>query len=407
MCDAEISLTEDNRREECVTERGVGSIFNPARNTLNVDVVDLQYRSYYHQDTSDLFHEWGLEIASENINDQLYEYNFADSSGYVTELTSISNDLKLNAIRGSAYYQLKYYWKEDMTFTVGSRAGYWSPSKSLFVSPRLSWSKTAKNKKNQKVVNKFSVGVYHQPPFYRELRNLNAEVNTNLAPQVAYSAILGRDKILMLWGRPFKMSTEVYAKYLDNVIPYEVDDVKIRYYGHNNAHAYVVGGDFRIAGEIIKGEESWVNIGMLSTQEDIEGDAYGYIRRPTDQRFTVSTFIQDHLPNNPTVKVNLNLVYGSGLPFAPLNKYYVRDVTKSPAYRRVDLGFSKLILFKDREVKKNANIESIWITLDILNLLGVSNTISYIWIEDFNGAEYAVPNTLSQRFVNLKVSVNF
>ena len=375
---------------------------------MQVDVLNLQYRGYYTtSDTSSFLHEWGLEVASENIYDVIDEYYFEDSSNYVTELRVLDTELELHAIRSTAYYQFKYFVNKDVSITAGSRLGYWSPSSELYVSPRFRLSKRSKNKKDQRVVSKLALGVYHQAPFYRELRNLSGEINLDLKTQVAYSAIVGRDKILYLFDRPFKMSTELYAKYIDNVIPYEIDDVKIRYYAHNNAHAYVVGGEFRIAGEIIKGEESWLNIGVLNTQEDIEGDEYGYIRRPTDQRLTVTTFIQDHLPNNPTVKVNLSLIFGTGLPFAPLNKYYVRDLTNAPPYRRVDLGFSKMILLRDREVKKNSKVESIWISLDILNLLGVSNTISYLWIEDYNGAEYAVPNTLSQLFLNLKVNVNF
>ena len=408
LCDADTDLEEDNRREECITERGVGSIFDHARNTLTVDVVDLQYRGYYaSSDTSKFMHEYGFELASENMTDVIDEYSFEDSSNYVVNLQSVDNTLQLNAIRSSLYYQSKYQISDSASVTIGSRAGYWSPSNSFFVSPRLRYSKKTSNKKGDKIINKFALGVYHQPPFYRELRSLEGTINTNLKPQVSYQAVVGRDRLLDLFGRPFKLTYELYGKYLDNVIPYEIDDLKIRYYGHNDAHAYVVGGEFRLSGELIHGEESWINIGVLTTQEDIEGDEYGYIRRPTDQRLTVSTFIQDHLPNNPLMKVNLNLIFGSGLPFAPLNEYQVRDETNTPFYRRVDLGFSRIIVMKDRKVKKKSLIETIWISLDILNLLGVSNTISYIWIEDYNGANYAVPNTLSQRFVNLKVHVNF
>ena len=176
--------------------------------------------------------------------------------------------------------------------------------------------------------------------------------------------------------------------------------MRIRYFGNNKATAYAYGADFRISGEFIPGAESWFSLGLLSTREDLEGDDKGSLRRPSDQHVTFAVFFQDHLPNNPTVRVYLNLLFGSGLPFSPPGNSDLRGVFIGETYNRVDMGFSKIIEFKK-------NLKSLWIGLEILNLLGVDNTISYTWIKDLNNQQIAVPNSLSQRYFNLKAQIKF
>ena len=204
-------------------------------------------------------------------------------------------------------------------------------------------------------------------------------------------------------SRPFKLIGEVYYKKLWNVVPYDVDNVRLRYYATNDAKAKVFGADMRISGEFVKGLESWFSLGYLSAKEDVGFDEQGFIRRPSDQRLTATIFFQDHIPNDPTVKVFLRLLYGSGLPFSPPNSIKYRSALSGTKYRRVDIGFSKLVSFN--ETKK---INTLWLGLEVLNLLGTENVISYSWVQDFvNNVQYAVPNALSQRFLNIKVIVGF
>jgi len=241
------------------------------------------------------------------------------------------------------------------------------------------------------------------------------------------------------WGRPFKYVTEAYYKILKNLIPYEVDNVRIRYYANNSAHGYAAGLDMKVNGEFVKGIESWASLSFMKTMEDIEGDYYydffnqsgekiipgftfdqvavdstrfepGYIPRPTDQRVNFALFFQDYLPKNPTYKMHLTLMFGSSLPFGPpeFNKY--KDTLRVPSYRRVDIGFSKQLIGEDTKVKPNNPLrffKSLWLSMEVFNLLQVSNTISYIWIKDYDNRQYAIPNYLTPRQLNVKIIAQF
>lgn len=285
--------------------------------------------------------------------------------------------------------------------SYGLRIGYWSLNKQVLISPRIqyAWEPKQKNDTIQKdLIYKIAVGIYQQPPFYREIRNQKGEINESVKAQSSLHTIIGRDLNFNKWKRKFKFTTEAYFKYLWNVIPYDVENMRIRYFAENSAKAYIMGTEFRISGEFIDKEESWFGLSFMSAKEDIEGDGKGYIRRPSDQRMTFNAFFQDHLPNRPSLKMNLNLSYGTGLPFGPPNDLKNRNVFSAPSYKRVDIGFSKLIL-------KKKQFESLWIGINILNVLGVKNVISYNWIADTDGLEYAVPNHLSGRFLNLRMII--
>ncbi|MGB3619220.1 MAG: TonB-dependent receptor, partial [Catalinimonas sp.] len=198
---------------------------------------------------------------------------------------------------------------------------------------------------------------------------------------------------------------EAYYKSISDVVPFDVDNVRIRYFADNNARAYATGADFRLAGEFIRGAESWFSLGLLSTQEDIDDDTLGYVRRPTDQRVTAAVMFRDHLPNNPSVRMFLNLVFGSGLPFRPPgNPQFRQAVQNPPFYRRVDIGFSKLFTVGD-EVIGGKYIETVWVGVELLNAIGAQNVISYQWIRDLDNRQYAVPNSLSARYLNVRLVV--
>ncbi|NCD42873.1 MAG: hypothetical protein EOL88_12385 [Bacteroidia bacterium] len=213
--------------------------------------------------------------------------------------------------------------------------------------------------------------------------------------------------------------TEVYYKYLSNLIPYKVDNVRIRYYADNIAHGYSTGLDLKVMGEFVDGVDSWITLSLLKTAEDIEGDYYtdkqgnrveaGYIPRPTDQRVNVSIFFQDYLPKNPTWKMQLNLLFGTGLPFGPTKSERNQDTLRMSPYRRVDIGFSKQIKSASTQLKPRFfnGFEEIWLTAEVFNLLQISNTISYLWVSDVTGRQWAVPNYLTPRQLNIKLIMSF
>ena len=285
---------------------------------------------------------------------------------------------------------------------------------------------------------RFSAGYYYQPPFYRELRNLQGELNPNLKAQKSIHFVAGSDWNFKAWGRPFKYVTEVYYKHLTELVPYQVDNVRIQYLGENASKGYAYGIDFKVNGDFVKGVESWASLSYMKTAEDLYSDQYqeyynasgevihpgspdnvvvdsatiypGYIPRPTDQRITFGLFFQDYLPMNPTFKMNLGLYFGSGLPTGAPNTPLYTHTYRMPPYRRVDIGLSKQIIGGEALHPKSGffkGFKNLWVTMEILNLLQISNTISYTWVRDFNNNQYGVPNYLTPRQINIKLGADF
>jgi len=239
------------------------------------------------------------------------------------------------------------------------------------------------------------------------MTDLEGNIVGDLKAQTAIHAVAGSDLYFKAWGRPFKFVTELYYKYIQNLIPYEIDNMKIRYYGTNDAHGYATGIDFRINGEFVKGAESWASLSFMKTEEYFQG---AWIPRPTDQRLSLAIFFQDYIPKFPTWKMNLTLIYGTGIPFGPPDSPRQDQTLRIPPYRRIDIGLSKQLIGEHtRFSPKNPlrAFNSIWITLEIFNLLQINNTVSYLWVTDITGKEYAVPNYLTPRMFNLKLITNF
>lgn len=421
---------------EVVEAQGVGSYLNHARNSLDVLVINLA-----HKGTAEIgsqFLQWGVKYQHEYIDDEMNEWVLIDSAGYslphppntpgqvvpqesfeLYEL--IRTNAKINSNRYSGFIQSSWGIDPDsseFTITAGIRANYWDYNNQLVVSPRA----TASLKPNweRDVLFRLSAGVYFQPPFYRELVNVDGQLNTNQKAQSSFQIVGASDWNIKFWGRPFKFTTEVYYKYLNNLIPYQVDNVRIRYYAFEKSKGYATGIDFKINGEFVKGIESWASLSVMSTKENINGDYYinddgegvepGYIPRPTDQRVNFSIFFQDYLPMNPTFKMSLTLTFGSSLPFGPPQSEKYQHTLRMPPYRRVDIGFSKEIIGEhSRFSAKNPfrAFKSLWLTAEILNLLQVNNTVSYIWVTDVYGRQYAVPNYLTPRQLNIKLAARF
>ncbi|ELR72556.1 putative ferric aerobactin receptor [Fulvivirga imtechensis AK7] len=398
LCDVDKDLGSDTFNE-CVFTRGIGSNYDYGRNTLEANIINLENRNTYSLNTKNTL-EFGLGYSWQNIEDQLSEYEFKDSADFVIDTQSLEADHKLESSQYSGFVQNTQQLRANIVATYGVRLNYWTINEELLISPRVQIS--FEPEWTRDVVFTAAAGLYQQPPFYRELRAPSGDLNRELKAQKALHLIGGLDYNFKWWGRDFKFMGEVYYKKLSDVVTYDIDNVKVRYYANNEARAYATGVDLRVSGEFIQGTESWFSVGILNTREDVAGDGRGYIRRPMDQRLNIAVFFQDHLPNNPTFRVSLNVFFGSGLPFGPPQNFEKRNVFNGDTYRRLDIGFSKLFYMNKEKYKERRQVI---VGAEVLNLLGVSNAISYTWISDVSNNQFAVPNSLSARFLNVKLSI--
>ncbi len=397
LCDVDKNISSSTFND-CVFIRGVGTNYDYGRNNLTAEILNIENRNVVLIDDKTI--EFGFGYSKQLIDDQLQEYSFTDSADFVTQIDAVQSEADLNSDQFSGFIQATIPISKRVTTTIGGRSNYWNLNKQWIFSPRAQVVFKPKGPRN--VTFSGAVGVYQQPPFYREMRAFDGSVNTNLRAQRSIHFITGVNYHLQWWGRPFVVNSEIYHKLLSDVVPYEVENVKIRYYANNDAKAFAAGFDFRVSGEFIEGTESWFSLGLLNVKEDVEGDNNGFIRRPTDQRINAAIFFQDHFPNNPDIRVNLNLLYGSGLPFGPPGDFENRNVFNGGSYTRVDIGFSRVIYFNK---EKHNGKRILTINAEILNLLGTANPISYTWITDVNNDQFAVPNSLSARFLNLRASI--
>ncbi|MFD2717791.1 TonB-dependent receptor plug domain-containing protein [Hymenobacter monticola] len=417
---------------QAVRQRNIGSQFRHSRNFLTARIFTAETRGRWTPADNHSV-RWGAKVGREKISDTLDEYSFADSADFVPDARRLRlrSDLGLLSTRAQGFVQDTWSFDSLRTLTYGARAHYWSTNGQLVISPRVQYSQISRRHPNRSL--KAAVGVYYQPPFYRELRDQTsislgvqqAYLNPELRAQKSYHFIVGEEINFKQFGRPFKFSAEAYYKHLTDVVPYDVDNVRLRYFAKNNARAYAAGFDARLSGEFVKGAESWFSLGVLTTRENVADDSInvtdgkgnvtgrepkGYIRRPQDQRLNLGIFFQDHLPNNPSVRGYVNLVFGTGLPFSPPSEPDLRgtaDLVRS--YKRVDLGFSKVIGLKNINAPKPHfySFESLWLGLEILNVLAANNVAGYSYLQDVNGRTYAVPSYLSQRVVNLRLIARF
>ena len=436
--EAAYSFAEINRDptspdfNQAVRQRDIGSQFKHSRNALTARIFTAETRGRWAPTDAHTV-RWGAKIGREQISDALDEYSFADSADFVPDARRLRlrSDLSLRSTRSQGFVQDTWRVDSLRTLTYGARAHYWTTNGQLVVSPRVQFSQISRRHPNRSL--KAAVGVYYQPPFYRELRDQEtvrlgvqqATLNPALRAQKSYHFIVGQELRFPLYGRPMVFSAEAYYKYLTDVVPYDVDNVRLRYFAKNNATAYAAGFDARVSGEFVKGAESWFSLGVLTTRENLVGDSLttfdatghpagrapkGYIRRPQDQRLNVGVFFQDHLPNNPSVRGYVNLVFGTGLPFSPPNQPDLRGTNAlERSYKRVDLGFSKVIGLKNNEAFRPHlySFESLWLGLEILNVLAANNVAGYSYLQDVNGVTYSVPSYLSQRVVNLRLIARF
>lgn len=401
---------------DSILNLGIGTYLDHARNNLKANVFSLEYKGSYKSEAHWL--QWGARLQHSSFIDKIEEWTMLDSAGYSLPYsdslvylynthfaqTSLSHNQVNGYFRDS--YE-KHLAKGKLILNGGIRTTYADINKEFLISPRASISYQPFAKKDLQF--RLSAGAYHQPAFFKEFRDLNGQIHKDVKAQKSLHFVGGTDYYFLLWERPFKFTTELYYKYLWDLVPYEVDNVRIRYYGSNSAHGYAAGFDLKVNGEFVPGIDSWANLSIMKTQEDIEGDTIGYIARPTDQRVNVGIFFQDYLPNNKSYKAHLNLLFGTGLPFGPPGNQNLKSALRVPPYRRVDIGFSKILIDGNKRSTNRylKNFRSLWLSLEIFNMLGINNTISHIWIKDISNRLYAVPNYLTGRRFNVKLQANF
>lgn len=408
---------------DSVKNIGVGGYMSHARNYLNANVYSFQHKGLVEMKQNVL--QWGGKIQTEIINDEIREWELRDSSNYsvpysdseVTLERTYRTDIDLNSTRGDAYLLDSYAFGSAlgrMAITGGVRASYWSFNDELLVSPRLSlflkphwtrdWSFHA------------AWGVYYQAPFYKEIRSKTGILNRDIKSQRSIQYVLGGEYKFDTWGRPFKYTMEAYYKDMDNLIPYDVDNVQLLYYGENLSSGYTTGLDMRIFGEFVPGIDSWMSLSFMKSIEDLKNDSYingegeiiypGSVSRPTDQKMRVSMFFQDYFPNNPSYRVQLKVIYGSRLPFGPPNGEKHQMVLKMPSYRRVDIGLTRAISGNNTDGTKRF-FDSMSLGVEVFNMFDISNTNSYFWVTDIYNNMYAVPNYLTGRRLNFRMAIKF
>ncbi|MFM7005687.1 MAG: TonB-dependent receptor plug domain-containing protein [Flavobacteriales bacterium] len=493
-------LETDPSKEEfgdSIATLGVGGFLNHARNRLKAQIFSVYHNgSYLFADgfvndnkTKKRYSElsWGIQGQADHFEDQLSEWRLIDSSGYSLPQTqpdsivlfeTIKGQLQLDGWRASAFAQWsnswtkvqrqkivsgaykrggeQYAWADTLDIStrklnlqVGLRGGYTSVNKEPYFTPRISFSYAPASYmwQNGQAVRrgllfKFSSGLYYQPPFYREFRTFDGQLALGVQAQKSLHVVAGSEFMFQMWGRetPFKLNTELYYKYLWDLNPYEIENVRTRYYANNNAVGYAYGLDINVHGEFVEGIQSFFKMGLLSTKEDIKGDKYtiyynaageriifgysedqtivdstvvlpGFIPRPTDQWLTFGALIQDQMPGYEAFKVQVGLQYGSPLPYGPPDFTRYKDTLRLRSYFRVDLGLSYDLLHKRTEAKMGKkgwqSLDQALISLEIFNVLGVNNVLSKQWIQDVQGKFYSVPNYLTQRLFNLKFSMAF
>ncbi|MCE3074512.1 TonB-dependent receptor plug domain-containing protein [Chryseobacterium gwangjuense] len=406
-----------------VVSYDVGGQIESARNDLFVRTYGTQFRARFSPNVNSDF-EVGFKYEKENLKDLTNEWKLVDSAGYSIPTPANINDPRLNAAdlelfysisgknhiqptRLSAYaqYSQKFYWGSSKVFlNVGARVANWSFNKETIFSPRFQFA--IKPDWESDMLFKVNGGIYYQSPFYKEIKDLEGNFNSDIKSQRSIQLVLANDYEFEMYDRPFKLTTEAYYKKMDNLIPYYMDNVRIRYSGKNNASGYAYGIDTRLFGEFVPGVDSWLSASYARVYENIDGR--GNIPRPTDQRLRFAMFYQDYMPRFPSMRVNLTLVYAMGLPNgAPVFTDPYQYQNTLPSYKRVDLGLSKV--FIDRKDNKKtygfwSNFEELTLGVQVFNAFNINNTVANQWITDYNSnLMYPVPVRLTGRFFNVKL----
>ncbi|MDR1723890.1 MAG: TonB-dependent receptor [Tannerella sp.] len=402
----------------------VASYHEHARNRLHSTVANVGTFGIAKINASNVL-KFGVNAQIERISDRIGEWESRDSSGYslpqtgtaVNVISNLFSDNDLSSMRYSAYIQdvFKFRTAQGM-FTVigGVRGSYWDYNRETIISPRLSVGFIPTTEQN--LIMRFATGLYYQPPFYKELRSVVTDENGNnivnlnskLRSQRSTHFIIGGDYTFRAISRNFKFTTELYYKKLDDINPYTIDNVKIRYYGYNVAKGYSMGIDMKFFGEFVQGADSWLSVSLMKARQTINNTLT--VPTPNDQLYNISLYFQDYFPGNKRAMINLKGMLSGGLPVTIPNKGWESFRYRLPPYRRVDIGFVYRIAGESDAIMDRAffsHFKNIWLGVDVFNLFGISNTNSYYWITDVYGEQSSVPNYLTGRQLNLRLSVDF
>lgn len=430
---------------QIVNPLGAGQFQNFARNDLNIQVYNVSHKGTF--DVGKHFFQWGAGVDRTLINDRLNEWEFKDSAGYslpnnqqglnLSSVLKSKADLTIDKYSGYVQDNIRITNSaSDITIQGGVRFNYNSLNGEFIISPRAQISYKPFWEKD--IVFKASAGIYDQPPFYRELRRYDGTINKDLKSQKSVQFVAGFDYNWLMGNRPVRLTTEAYYKSMTDVVPYDIDNVRIRYYGNNNAKAYATGIEARIFTELVKDAESWFSIGISQTKENLANDFYyqfknasgeiinsqsadqlvadsmrtdiGYIRRPSDRLITMGLFLQDYLSTNKNFKVHLNMIYGSNMSYNIPNNAKYRNALIIEPYIRIDMGFSALLL-SEKSLRRShspfRSFENIWASFEIFNIIDRANVISYQLIKDFANNTFSIPNRLTPRMINFKLMARF
>lgn len=396
---------------------GVGTYMEHARNYLTADVQSLKLMATKRLRKHEI--EVGLTMKWEHIKEQSREYEMRDSSGYsiphnpsrLDLIYTLSAKSNMSSRRIEGYLQDNYRWatsKETFfTLNYGIRFNHWSWSSETTVSPRASLAIIPAF--NHNVTLRLATGLYYQAPFFKELRDTSTvngqtivTLNSHIKSQRSLQFIAACDYRFRMMNRPFKFTTEVYFKALDNLIPYNVQNVKVTYYGENLCKGYAAGLDMKLYGEFVPGTDSWLTFSLMKTQQKMSGG--DYFPLPTDQRYAINLHFTDYFPRTDRWKMTLRLAYADGLPFGAPHRGIEQQNFRAPAYKRADIGMAWLAY--RRESGEKMGVKNVWIGLDCLNLFGISNVNSYYWVTDVTNRQWAVPNYLTGRLINAKVTID-
>ena len=414
-------ITNGNLKNEGVL--GTGVFHEHARNTLQAGMITLAHSGAWKSGENNL--QWGLSGQVEMINDRISEWEWRDSMGY--SMPNLEKEMALYyALKGTAtmlngriqaYVQDSYRWytkNGDVLLTGGIRINWWSFTNEILPSPRVSvaWMPGWKRDFTFRV----ATGLYYQAPFYKELRQVVQDdgavnriyLNNKLKAQRSWQLVMGTDYYFRAWGRPFKFTAEAYGKLIDRMDSYTVDNVRVRYSGINDSKGYTLGLDLKLMGELVPGADSWISFSTMRSRMRFVDDKYelGWIPTPQEQRYNLTIYFQDYLPQLPQYKVHLKFIYSEGMPYGYPRNEKLRYIGHMDDYQRIDIGASRVFsAATDKWMKKSKHVDSWSVQLEVFNLIGQPNVNSYYWTTDATGQQWSTPNTLTGRMFNLKFDV--
>jgi len=429
------NIGDENLGEVEFTE-GIGSQLNHARNDLDALITNIDHKGYLKSQDNNF--EWSIKYTNEDIRDRIVEWEVIDSAGFLINPPNLeqfnnqpytadqgpivpfqnihaTNRTKINRIQAFGQWNQRSMLGNHEVYTnIGVRYHGWSvngqgveSNSQNVISPRIQLA--IKPDWNKDMLFRLSGGLYYQPPFYRELRDNDGEVNSDVNAQQSIHLVVANEYSFEMWDRPFKLISEAYYKKLNDVNPYTVENVRIRYAAANNTKAYAYGLDMRLNGEFVPGTESWFSFGYLKTEENI--NKQGYIARPTDQRLKFGILFQDYIPQIPNIKMYLNLVYNTGVPGgSPSYASPYSYQNRLPDYKRADVGMSYIIIDSNKKLLKNwqKRFKELSIGLEIFNMFDVQNSITNTWVRDvYSKRQYSIPNYLTPRVFNLRLGMQF